>query len=124
MKNAIIEMVEKSQLKTDVLEFRIGDTLEIHTRIIEGEDKKERIQVFTGTVIARKGSGLSETISLYRVAYGAGIERVFMINSPKIAKIVLVKAGVNRKAKLYRLRGAFGKAANIKQATHKAAAKA
>jgi len=123
MKNAIIEGLEKAQLKTDIPTFRVGDTLDIHTRIVEGEDK-ERIQVFTGTVIARKGSGISETVSLYRVAYGAGIERVFMINSPKIAKIVLAKSGQNRKAKLYRLRGAFGKAANIKQAIYKASSEA
>jgi large subunit ribosomal protein L19 len=120
MNNALIDMIEKAQIKTDRPDFNIGDTLDIHTRIIEGD--KERIQVFTGTLIARKGRGLSETISLYRVAYGAGIERVFMLNSPKIAKIVIVKKGVNRKAKLYRLRGEFGKKANIKQATFKAAA--
>ena len=115
MNNALIDMIEKAQIKTDVPSFKIGDTLDIHTRIIEGD--KERIQVFSGTVIARKGRGIAETISLYRVAYGAGIERVFMLNSPKIAKIEVSKKGVNRKAKLYRLRGAFGKKANIKQAT-------
>ena len=122
MNNALIDMIEKAQIKTDRPDFNIGDTLDIHTRIIEGD--KERIQVFTGTLIARKGRGISETISLYRVAYGAGIERVFMINSPKIAKIVVAKRGVNRKAKLYRIRGEFGKKANIKQATLKATAKA
>ena len=118
MNNALIDMIEKAQIKAELPEFKIGDTLDIHTRIIEGD--KERIQVFTGTLIARKGRGLSETISLYRVAYGAGIERVFMLNSPKIAKIVVAKKGVNRKAKLYRIRGEFGKKANIKQATFKA----
>jgi large subunit ribosomal protein L19 len=120
MNNALIDMLEKAQIKSDIPDFNIGDTLDIHTRIIEGD--KERIQVFTGTLIARKGSGLSETISLYRVAYGAGIERLFMLHSPRIAKIVVAKRGVNRKAKLYRLRGAFGKKANIKQATLKAQA--
>jgi large subunit ribosomal protein L19 len=122
MNNATIDMIEKAQIKTDCPEFSIGDTLDIHTRIIEGD--KERIQVFTGTLIARKGRGISETISLYRIAYGAGIERVFMLNSPKIAKIVVAKKGVNRKAKLYRIRGQFGKKANIKQATLKAKAQA
>lgn len=112
-------MIEKAQIKSDVPQMNIGDTLDVHTRIIEGD--KERIQVFTGTLIARKGRGISETISLYRVAYGAGIERVFMLNSPKIAKIQVVKRGVNRKAKLYRIRGQFGKKANIKQATLKKA---
>lgn len=121
MNNALIDMIEKAQIKTDRYDFNIGDTLDIHTRIIEGD--KERIQVFTGTLIARKGRGISETMSLYRVAYGAGIERVFMLNSPKIAKIVVVKRGVNRKAKLYRIRGEFGKKANIKQATFKSVTK-
>jgi large subunit ribosomal protein L19 len=122
MNNALIDMIEKAQIKSDYPEFSIGDTLDIHTRIIDGNN--ERIQVFTGTIIARKGRGLSETISLYRVSYGAGIERVFMLNSPKIAKIVVAKKGVNRKAKLYRIRGEFGKKANIKQAIFKAAPKA
>jgi large subunit ribosomal protein L19 len=122
MSHAIIDMLEKEHLKSGYPEFGIGDTLDIHLRISEGD--KERIQVFTGTLIARKGRGASETISLYRVAYGAGIERVFMLNSPKIAKIVVAKVGVNRKAKLYRLRGAFGKKANISQAIFKAAPKA
>ena len=82
-------MIEKAQIKTGYPEFRIGDTLDIHTRITEGDS--ERIQIFTGTLIARKGRGISETISLYRAAYGAGIERVYMLNSPKIAKIVVAK---------------------------------
>src|SRR6185437_11950164 len=99
----------------DIPAFRVGDTLNVHTRIIEGEEgkEKERIQVFTGTVIARKGSGVSETISLYRVSYNAAMERVFLINSPKIAKIEVVKTGKVRKGKLYYLRGATGKKAKI-----------
>jgi len=105
--------LETEQLKQDIPIFRIGDTLNIHTRIIEGE--KERIQVFTGTVIARRGSGLSETIALYRISYGSGIERVFMLHSPKIAKLEVVKRGKVRKGKLYFLRGAFGKKAKIQE---------
>ena len=106
-----IQELEAKQLKSNIPEFRIGDTLTIHTRIIEGE--KERIQLFTGTVIARRGSGLAETIALYRVAYGAGIERVFPIHSPRVAKIEVIRSGKVRRAKLYELRGASGKKAKV-----------
>jgi len=110
-KNAIIEKLEKENLKTDIPDFGPGDTIRVHTRIIEGA--KERIQVFMGTVIARKGSGLSETFSVYRVAYGSGMERVFLLHSPRIAKIELVKRGRVRRAKLYYLRGMKGKKAKV-----------
>lgn len=99
-------------MKKNPGEFRIGDTIRVHTRIIEGE--KERIQVFAGTVIARRGSGLSETFSLHRVAYGEGMERVFPLHSPRIAKIEVVKQGEVRRGKLYYLRGTSGKAAKVK----------
>lgn len=111
--NKEITSLEMEQMKKDIPDFRIGDTLSIHTRIIEGE--KERIQVFTGTVIARRGSGISETIALYRISYGSGVERVFMLHSPKIAKLEVVKKGKVRKGKLYFLRGAFGKKAKIQE---------
>lgn len=111
-RNAVIAKIESEQLKKDIPNFRIGDTIRVHTRIIEGE--KERIQVFTGTVIARKGSGLSETFSLHRVAYGEGMERVFPLHSPRIAKIEIVKEGHVRRAKLYYLRGTSGKASKVK----------
>lgn len=106
----IDELCEK-QLKKNIPDFRIGDTINVHTRIVEGE--KERIQVFTGTVIARRGSGIAETVALYRVAYGAGIERVFPIHSPRVAKIEVERSGKVRKAKLYYLRGLSGKKAKI-----------
>lgn len=106
-----IHKLEDAFLKKDIPAFKIGDTIHVHTRIIEGE--KERLQLFTGTVIARKGTGLSETMTLYRVAYGAGIERVFMIHSPRIAKIEVAKTGKVRKAKLYYLRGTSGKASKV-----------
>jgi large subunit ribosomal protein L19 len=112
-RDALLEEIETSQLKTDIPHFNVGDTIKVHIRIIEGE--KERIQVFTGTVIAKKGSGLSETFSMYRVAYGAGMERVFSLHSPRIAKIELVRQGKVRQAKLYYLRGAAGKAAKVKE---------
>ena len=108
----MITKIENVQLKKDIPNFRVGDTIRVHTRIIEGQ--KERIQVFTGTVIARKGSGLSETFSLHRVAYGEGMERVFPLNSPRIAKIEVIKEGHVRRAKLYYLRGTSGKASKVK----------
>jgi large subunit ribosomal protein L19 len=111
--NKVMQQIEHAHLKRDIPAFRIGDTLSIHTRIIEGE--KERIQMFTGTVIARRGKGLSETVALYRVSYGAGMERVFLLHSPRIAKIEIVKSGKVRKSKLYYLRGTSGKAAKVKE---------
>lgn len=111
-RSAVIEKLEKKQLKRKVENFRVGDTVKVHIRIIEGE--KERIQMFTGTVIARKGSGTSETFSVHRVAYGEGMERVFPLHSPRIAKIEVMKEGDVRRSKLYYLRGTSGKAAKVK----------
>lgn len=111
-KAAVIQRLEKRQLKNNIPDFRVGDTVKVHTRIIEGE--KERVQVFTGTVIARSGAGLSETFSIHRVAYGEGMERVFLLHSPRIAKIEVVRQGQVRRAKLYYLRGTQGKAAKVK----------
>lgn len=111
-KIAIIEKLEKRQLKQDIPAFRVGDTISVHIRIREGD--KERIQVFTGTVIARTGSGLSETFSLHRVAYGEGMERVFLLHSPRIAQIEVMKRGRVRRAKLYYLRGKTGKKARVR----------
>ncbi len=112
MRSAIIEKLESQQMKKNITPFRIGDTVRIHLRIIEGD--KERLQMFTGTVIARKGTGLSETFSVHRVAYGEGMERVFMLHSPRIAKIEVIKEGHVRRSKLYYLRGTSGKAAKVK----------
>ena len=113
MNSMIIEELEKEQLKEAVPEFDIGDTLRISTRIIEGE--KERVQVVQGTVIARKGSGLSETFSIHRISYGEGMERVCYLHSPRISNIEVVKRGDVRRAKLYYLRGTSGKAAKVKE---------
>ncbi len=107
-----IENLEKGLLKEQVPDFRIGDTVKVHTRIIEGE--KERVQVFTGTVIARKGTGLSETFTVHRVAYGEGMERVFMLHSPRIANIEVMKSGHVRRSKLYYLRGTSGKKSKVR----------
>lgn len=109
----LIQSIEAGQLKTSIPAFRVGDTISVHTRIIEGE--KERVQVFTGTVIARKGASLSETFSVYRISYGSAMEKVFMVHSPRITKIELVKNGKVRRSKIYYIRGAFGKKAKIQE---------
>lgn len=111
-KLAVIQKLESKQLKKNITPFSVGDSVRVHTRIIEGE--KERVQVFTGTVIARKGCGLSETFSVHRVAYGEGMERVFLLHSPRIAKIEVIKEGDVRRSKLYYLRGTSGKASKVK----------
>ncbi len=107
----MIENIEKAHLKKNVPQFKIGDTVRIHLKIVEGN--KERIQIFTGTVIARKGKGLSETFSVYRHAYGSSMERVFLLHSPRIQNIEVTRPGRVRRAKLYYLRGAKGKAARV-----------
>ncbi len=109
----LIQSIEKDHIKADLPSFNVGDSISVSTRIVEGD--KERVQVFTGTVIAIKGSGLSTTVSLYRVSYGSGMERVFLLHSPRISKIEILKIGKVRRAKLYYLRGASGKAAKVKE---------
>ncbi len=109
----VIDEMEAALLKKDVPEFKVGDTISVSYRIIEGE--KERTQVFTGIVIARKGHGISETFSMYRVAYGSSMERVFPLHSPKVAKIAVEKRGKVRRGKLYYLRGISGKKAKIQE---------
>jgi large subunit ribosomal protein L19 len=111
-RTAAIEKLEQKQFKRDIEHFSVGDTVRIHIRIKEGQ--KERVQIFTGTVIARKGAGTSETFSVHRVAYGEGMERVFLLHSPRIAKIEVIKEGQVRKSKLYYLRGTSGKASKVK----------
>lgn len=120
-KAAIIQKLESEQLKSDIPDFRVGDVVKISVRIIEGD--KERIQIFTGTVIARRGTGLSETFSVHRIAYGEGMERVFMLHSPRIAKIEKIKEGHVRRNKLYYLRGTSGKASKVKGKKHTKRAK-
>jgi large subunit ribosomal protein L19 len=111
-KRALIKKLEDQQIKNDIPVFRVGDTVRVHTRIIEGQ--KERIQIFTGTVISRNGGGLSETFTVHRIAYGEGMQRVFPLHSPRIAKIEVTKEGDVRRSKLYYLIGAQGKAAKVK----------
>ena len=112
-RSPLIDEVESSYFKQDVPVFNIGDTVRVQTRIIEGE--KERIQAFTGTVIAKKGKGLSETFTVYRTAYGSSMERVFLLHSPRIAGVEVIRAGKVRRAKLYYIRGRAGKASKIRE---------
>lgn len=111
----VMEKVNKAQCRTDLPSFNVGDTLKVYSKIIEG--KTERVQAFTGTVIAKKGSGIQETFTLRRVAFGQGMERVYPLNSPRIVKIEVQKKGEVRRAKLYYLRDRAGKAARIKDQT-------
>ncbi|MBE3590263.1 MAG: 50S ribosomal protein L19 [Firmicutes bacterium] len=109
----IIRTLEKEQLRTDIPDFRPGDTVRVHVKVVEGG--RERIQVFEGTVLARKGRGVSETFTVRRVSYGVGVERTFPVHSPRIEKIEVVRQGRVRRAKLYYLRNLSGKAARIKE---------
>ena len=109
----VIKELTADMLKKDAPEILIGSTVKVHVRIKEGE--KERIQVFEGTVIARKGSGVSETFTVRRVSYGVGVERVFPIHSPNVAKVETVRHGRVRRSKLYYLRDRVGKAAKVKE---------
>jgi large subunit ribosomal protein L19 len=107
--NRIIAAIEKEQQKTDARTFSVGDSVHVHTRVAEGD--KERIQIFTGIVIGRKGRGLNETFTVRRISYGEGVERVFPLHSPRIAKVEVEKAGKARRAKLNYLRTRKGKEA-------------
>lgn len=109
----VIEKLEKEQLKPDLPRFRVGDTVSVHARIIE--DERERIQVFTGICIARRSTGVRETITVRRVAAGLGVEKVFLLHSPRIARIEVVRRGRIRRAKLYYLREKKGKKARVKE---------
>lgn len=113
MSDIIIREVTKDQLRTDIPEFRPGDTLRVHVKVVEGS--RERIQVFEGIVIKRRGSGISETFTVRKVSYGVGVERTFPLHSPKIDKIEVKRRGKVRRAKLYYLRNLRGKAARIKE---------
>ena len=105
----IIAKIDSEQLKKDVTEFRVGDMVKVHTRVVEGD--KERIQIFAGIVLARKGTGLNEAFTVRKISYGEGVERVFPVHSPKVAKVEVTKAGKVRRARLHYLRGRKGKEA-------------
>ena len=108
-----IQAFVSEQLKTEVPQFGIGDGVKVYVRITEGE--KERIQMFEGTVIAKHGGGISETFTVRRVSYGVGVERVFPVHSPNVAKVETIRNGRVRRAKLYYLRDRVGKAAKVKE---------
>lgn len=106
---SIINKIETEQLKKDVPAFNVGDTVKVHTRVVEGD--KERIQIYSGIVIGRKGTGLNASFTVRRVSYGEGVERVFPIHSPRIAKVEIERRGAVRRAKLNYLRNRKGKSA-------------
>lgn len=114
MNKAILDKINQEQLKKeDIPEFGVGDTVSVHVRIREGD--KERIQVYTGVVIARDGGGATQTFTVRRISYGEGVERVFPLHAPTIAQIEVKRRGKIRRAKLYYLRGLSGKKARIKE---------
>jgi large subunit ribosomal protein L19 len=108
----IIEKVEQAYIKKDRLDFSVGDTVDVSVRIVEGE--KERTQVFTGTVISRKGKGLNEMFTVRRIVNNAGVERIFPVNSPQVLSVKVIRSGHVRRAKLYYLRDRIGKAVRLR----------
>ena len=109
----VIDQIEFEQLRTDTPEFGPGDTVRVHTRVVEGG--KERIQVFEGVVIGKKDGGLRSAFTVRKISNGVGVERTFMLHSPRIAKLEVSRHGLVRRAKLYYLRGKVGKATKIKE---------
>ncbi len=127
MSQALFDKIESEQFRKEPLKFAVGDAVRVHTKVVEGD--KERIQVFSGLVIGRRGRGLNETFTVRRISYGEGVERVFPVNSPRIEKVEVEREGSVRRAKLYYLRSRVGKSAtsvkekNVKGTEADAAAK-
>jgi large subunit ribosomal protein L19 len=113
MSQQLIQAVEKTSMKTEIPDFAIGDTVDVHCRILEGD--KERIQVFNGVVIARGGSGTRETFTVRRIVGGEGVERKFPVHSPRVAKVVVTRSAIVHRAKLYYLRDRVGKAVRLRE---------
>jgi large subunit ribosomal protein L19 len=113
MKNQLLVVVEKAHIKKDMPDFAIGDLVEVHQRILEGQ--KERIQIFSGTVISKKGEGMRATFTVRRIVQGEGVERIFPMHTPKIAKVDVKRTGRVRRAKLYYLRKRVGKATRLRE---------
>lgn len=109
----IINVIEQEQLRNDIPEFRVGDTVRVHVKVVEGN--RERIQAFEGLVIARKNGGVKETFTVRRISYNVGVERTFPVHSPRLAKIEVMRRGIVRRAKLHYLRNLTGKAARIRE---------
>lgn len=112
MQNIITE-ITKEQLRTDLPTFRPGDTVRVHVKVVEGT--RERVQVYEGVVISRRGGGISESFTVRKISYGVGVERTFPVHTPKIAQLEITRRGKVRRAKLYYLRDLRGKAARIKE---------
>ena len=111
MNQALIEKIESEQFRKNAADFSVGDTVRVHTKVVEGE--KERIQIFSGVVIGRRGRGLNETFTVRRISYGEGVERVFPVHSPRVDKIEVERRGTVRRAKLTYLRKRIGKGATL-----------
>ena len=111
--NEIIRSIESAQLRTDIPEFRVGDTLRVQVKVVEGS--RERLQAFEGVCIARRNGSCRETFTVRRTSYGIGVERTFPVHSPRVDSITVVRRGKVRRAKLYYLRSLSGKAAKIKE---------
>ena len=109
----IIKAFTEEQLKKEIPEVKVGDTVRVHNRIVEGS--KSRIQIYEGTVIAKRGGGISETLTVRRISYGVGVEKTFPIHSPNVEKVETIRRGKVRRAKLYYLRDRVGKAAKTKE---------
>ncbi len=109
----VIDVIEQEQLRTDLPQFKAGDTLRVHFKVVEGT--RERVQVFQGICIKRQGQGVRETFTVRKQSFGVGVERTFPVHSPKIAKIEVTAIGDVRRAKLYYLRGKLGKKARVKE---------
>lgn len=113
----LIDAIVEGQLRSDIPDFRPGDTVRVHARVVEGE--RERIQIFEGVVISRKGQGISENYTVRKVSNGVGVERTWPLNTPRVAKIEVIRQGKVRRAKLYYLRDRHGKAARIAERRRK-----
>jgi large subunit ribosomal protein L19 len=113
MKNRLLALIEEESARQNVEDFQIGDQVDVHVRILEGQ--KERIQVFSGVVISRRGDGMRESFTVRRIVQGEGVERVFPLHSPKIAKVEVKRTGRVRRAKLYYLRKRVGKATRLRE---------
>ena len=109
----IVDTITQSQIRTDLPKLVIGDTVKVHIKVKEGT--RERIQVYEGTIIAKKHAGIAQTVTVRRLSYGVGVEKIFPVNSPNIDKIEIVRKGKVRRAKLYYLRDRVGKAAKVKE---------
>ena len=122
MSQALFDKIEQEQFRKDAVKFNVGDTVRVHTKVIEGD--KERIQIFTGVVIGRRGRGLNSTFTVRRISYGEGVERVFPVHSPRIEKVEVERHGDVRRAKLTYLRKRIGKGATLVKEMEKTVAPA